>query len=66
MSFWYQSIEINSATVNMPPRRGASIGWGRPVANAVLLDETWNLHTRMETTKTAQRRALDEGDANAT
>lgn len=50
----------------MPPRRGAGIGQGRPVANAVLLDEIRSLHTRMETMETAQRRATDEGDASAT
>lgn len=48
----------------MPPWRGAGIGRGRPIANAVLLDEIQNLCTRMETMETAQRRAPDERDAN--
>eukprot|EP00253_Pinus_taeda_P032205 PITA_32205 len=48
----------------MPTRRGGGIGRGRPVANAVLLDEIRNLRTKMETTETAQRRVPDEGDAS--
>lgn len=49
----------------MPPRRGVGIGWGRPIANAILLDEIRSLRTRMDTRDTAQRRATDEGDASA-
>eukprot|EP00253_Pinus_taeda_P004893 PITA_04893 len=50
----------------MPARRGVGIGQGRPIANAVLLDEIWSLRTRMETRETTQRREIDEGDANMT
>lgn len=48
----------------MPPRRGAGIGRGRPVVNAVLLEEIRNLSTRMETMENTQRRAPDEGDTS--
>jgi len=48
----------------MPPRRGDGIGWGRPIANAVFLEEIRHLHMRMETTETSQRRAPDEGDVS--
>lgn len=51
--------------VNMPPRRGASIGQGRPEASAVLLGEIWSLCTRMEKIETAQRRELEEGVESA-
>lgn len=49
----------------MPPRRGGGIGQGRPVVNAIMLEEIRNLRTRMETMETAQRRAPDEGDSSA-
>ena len=54
----------------MPPRRGtgvgrAGIGQGRPIANAVLLEEIWHLRTRMTTMETTQRRARDDGIASA-
>lgn len=65
-TIWYQSPRIKSAIVNIPPRRRANIGQGRPVANTVLLEEIQNLSTRMETMETTQRRGPDEGDANAT
>lgn len=46
----------------MPPRRGVGIGRGIPEANAVLLEEIWSLHTRMEAIETTQKRAPDEED----
>ncbi len=49
----------------MPAKREGGICQGRPIANAVLLDEIQNLRTRMETMETAQRRAPDEGDSSA-
>ena len=52
------SFVLRTST-NMPPRRrGASIGRGRPVVKAVLLDEIQNLRTRMETMETTQGEPL--------
>ena len=49
----------------MPPRRGAGIGWGRPIANTILLDEIRHLRTRLATVETTQRRAADGGISSA-
>ena len=49
----------------MPPRRGAGIGRGRPIANVVLLDEIRHLCTRLATVETTQRRVADGGIASA-
>jgi hypothetical protein len=48
----------------MPPRRrvrgNLGIGQGRPVANAVLLEEIRHLRERMEAMETTQRRDPDD------
>ena len=49
----------------MPPRRGVGIGRGRPIANAIFLDEIWHLHTRMATIENTYRRETDDGISSA-